>query len=79
MLNCESNLIELIGINKLDKTKGRFVCLIQLDRGQVYQANNSVIFSGKPMRSEEFFNRMVEALGITIDRLPKGRLRKMEN
>lgn len=27
------------------------------------QVNNSVIFSGKPMGSEEFLNRMVEALG----------------
>jgi len=30
------------------------------------------------MESEEFLNRMVEALGITIDRCPKGRSRKME-
>ena len=36
------------------------------------QVNNSVIFSGKPIGSEEFLNRMVEALGITIiDRHPK--------
>ena len=31
------------------------------------------------MGSEEFLNLMVEALGITIDRLPKGRPRKMES
>ena len=31
------------------------------------------------MGFEEFLNRMVEALGITIDRRPKGRLRKKEN
>jgi hypothetical protein len=31
------------------------------------------------MGPEEFFNRMVEALGIAIDRCPKGRPRKMEN
>ena len=31
------------------------------------------------MGPEEFFNRMVEALGIIIDRRPKGRLRKSEN
>ena len=31
------------------------------------------------MGSEEFFNQMVETLGITIDRRPKGRLRKMES
>jgi hypothetical protein len=31
------------------------------------------------MGSEEFFNRMIEALGIIIDRRPKGRLRKMGN
>ena len=29
--------------------------------------------------SEEFLNQMVEALGITINRGPKGRPRKMEN
>ena len=38
------------------------------------QVNNSVIFSGKPIGSEEFLNRMIETLGITIDRRPKGRL-----
>jgi hypothetical protein len=43
------------------------------------QLNDSVTFSGKPMGSEEFFNQMVEALGIIIDRHPKGRLRKMES
>ncbi len=31
------------------------------------------------MGIEEFFNRMVEALGIIIDRRPKGRLRKRES
>jgi hypothetical protein len=31
------------------------------------------------MGSEEFFNQMVEGLGITIDRRPKGRPRKMES
>ena len=31
------------------------------------------------MGSKEFLNRMVEALGITIDRRPKGRICKMEN
>ena len=46
----------------------------------MYQVNNSVIFSGKPIvGSEEFLNRMVETLGITVDRRPKGRLRKMES
>ena len=47
--------------------------------GKECQVNNSVIFSGKPMGSEEFFNQMVETLGITVDRHLKGRLRKMEN
>ena len=41
--------------------------------------NNSLIFSGKRIGSEEFLNQMVEALGITIDRRPKGRPRKIEN
>jgi hypothetical protein len=45
----------------------------------VYQVNNSVAFSGKPIGSEEFLNQMVEALGITIDRHPKERPRKMES
>ena len=49
-------------------------------QGKVCQVNNSVTFSGQPMiGSEKFFNRMVEALGIIIDRRPKGRPRKMEN
>ena len=30
------------------------------------------------MGSEEFLNRMFEVLGITIDRHPKGRPRKIE-
>jgi len=45
----------------------------------VYQVNNSVTFSGTPVGSEEFLYRMVAALGIIIDRRPKGRLRKREN
>jgi len=45
----------------------------------MYQVNNSVMFSGKPIGSEEFLNRMVEALGIIIDRRPKRRPREMEN
>jgi len=31
------------------------------------------------MGSEEFLNQMVEALGIIIDRRPKGRPRKRES
>jgi len=31
------------------------------------------------MGSEEFFNQIVEALGITIDRRPKGRSRKKKS
>jgi len=31
------------------------------------------------MGSEEFLNQIVEALGIAIDRRPKGRPRKMES
>jgi len=39
-----------------------------------------VIFSGKPTGSEEFFNQMIETLGITIiDRCPKGKPRKRKN
>ena len=44
------------------------------------QVNNSVTFSRKPMTGpEEFFNQIVQALGIIIDRHPKGRPRKREN
>lgn len=35
--------------------------------------------SGKPIGSEEFLNQMVETLGITINRRPKGRPRKRKN
>jgi len=45
----------------------------------VYQVNNSVIFNGKPVESEDFLNQMVEVLGIIIDRCPKGKPRKMES
>jgi len=45
----------------------------------VYQVNNSVIFSRKPIGSEEFLNRDVEALDIIIERHPKGKPRKMES
>ncbi len=43
------------------------------------QVNNSVTFSRKPIGSEDFLNRMIETLGITIDKRPKGRSCKMEN
>ena len=41
--------------------------------------NNSLTFSGKPIGSEEFLNRMIEILDIDIDRCPKGRPRKRES
>ena len=34
---------------------------------------------GKLIGSEEFLNQIVEALGIIIDRRPKGRSRKIES
>jgi hypothetical protein len=43
------------------------------------QVNNLVTFNGKPIGLEEFLNRMIEALSITIDRRPKGRPREMES
>ena len=43
----------------------------------MYQVNNSVTFSGKPIGPEEFLDQMVEALGIIIDRRPKGKPCKM--
>ena len=45
----------------------------------MYQVNNSVIFSGKYIGSEEFLNQIVEVLVIIIDRRPKERARKMES
>ena len=45
----------------------------------MFMLNNSVTFSGRPIGTEEFLNRMVETLGITVDRRPKGRPRKMES
>ena len=36
-------------------------------------------FSRKPTGSEEFLNRMVDTLGITVGRRLKKRLRKMES
>ena len=45
----------------------------------MYKVNNLVIFSEKPIESEEFLNQMDEALGIIIDRRPKGRTRKRES
>jgi len=47
--------------------------------GKVYQGNNSVTFREKPIRSEEFLNRMSEALDIIIDRIPKRRPHKIES
>ena len=49
--------------------------------GKVCKVNDSVTFSGIPTESEEFLNRMVEALGIIIDKRPKskGRPRKRKN
>jgi hypothetical protein len=44
----------------------------------VYQLNNPITFSGKYIGSEGFLNQMIETLSITIDRRPKGRLRKMD-
>jgi hypothetical protein len=46
---------------------------------KVYQFNNSVTFREKSIGLEEFLNQMLEALGITIDRRPKGSPRKREN
>ena len=41
--------------------------------------NNSVIFSGKPIVSEEFLIQMVETLDINTYRRLKGRPRKMKS
>jgi hypothetical protein len=49
------------------------------DRGRVCPVNSSLIFSGKPIVSEEFLNQVVGALGVIIDRCPKERPRKRES
>ena len=43
------------------------------------QVNNSETFSEKPIESEEFFSQIVETLGITVNRRPKGRPLKIES
>ncbi len=43
------------------------------------QVNNLVTFSVRATGSEEFLNQIVKALGIIIDRRPKGRPRKIES
>ena len=45
----------------------------------MYQVNNSVTFSEKPIGFEEFFHQMVEALGIAIDGVLKEDFVKGEN
>jgi len=45
----------------------------------VYQVNNSITFSEKPVGSEEFLNQIVEVLDIIVDRRPKGKPRKRES
>ena len=47
--------------------------------GKVCQVNNSVTISEKSIGPEKLLNRMVETLGIIIDRRPKERPRKMES
>jgi hypothetical protein len=43
----------------------------------MFRLNISVTFTGKPIGLEEFFNQMIDTLGITIiDRHSKGRLCK---
>jgi len=45
----------------------------------VCQVNNSVTFSGQHIGPEKFLNQIVKAFGITIDRRPKGKPRKIES
>ena len=45
----------------------------------MYQVNNSVIFSERSIRSEEYLIQMVETLGIIINRRHKEKTRKMES
>ena len=53
--------------------------LTPLDQiGKACQVNNSVSLNGKPIESEKFLNQVVEAIGIIINRRPKGRSCEME-
>ena len=45
----------------------------------MYWVISSVTFGEKLVGSEDFLNQMVEALGIIIDRGPKGKPHKMES
>ena len=49
------------------------------NRGRLLILSNSVTFSGQLMEPDEFLNQRVEALGITMDRRPKGRPCKMKS
>ena len=73
----KSLFILLISLVNRHYFNGHRLC--EDDRRRLYSLNNSVTFNGKPIRSEEFLNRMIEALGIIIDSRPKERPRKMES
>jgi hypothetical protein len=45
----------------------------------MYQFNHSVTFSENLTGSEEFLTQIVEALGVIIDRRPKGWVCKRED
>ena len=69
-------------LEKIRENRNRHLFLLtsflQDDRRRLNWLNNSVTFSGRPIGSEGFLNRMLETLGITIDRRLKGRPRKGE-
>ncbi|MCJ7650208.1 MAG: hypothetical protein MUP85_16490 [Candidatus Lokiarchaeota archaeon] len=46
---------------------------------KVCQVNNSVTFSGKTIKSDDFLIQIVETLGIAVDICPKRRSRKKDN
>jgi hypothetical protein len=62
------NLAKIINYADRREAKKR---ILYIKWDVVYQVNNSVIFSGKHIGSEEFLNQMVEALGIILDGRPK--------
>ena len=71
---------KLVRIKEKNKYK---VCIKQpackTGQGTVVPGNNPITFNGKPIRAEEFLNKMVETLVIIKNRRSKGKPRKMES
>lgn len=67
----KTNWVQTSQVHKIFEQIRTDSYFLTCDRVRLRQVNNSVTLSGKPMGHEEFLSRMVEALGIAIDRRPK--------